>query len=240
MTGYDTAHFYCEFMPGDDMVLPKLPEAAVPRVCMPTGPPMPPVSANRRPALGVPKDLAEARLFMGSYADHQIAISNIPFEGVGQLVRSEEGKFEVGPMGQQAIQLPGPPWMIGPCGTLQQALFGYWDKQVDAAKTRGRPRLQAYLSHLDKKRLLRSYGPLSKDTMTYINHAYEAMFQFFRQDGRLSAVLDWEWQVPYVRLMVCTDAAGHLPQSKKWLSWPQKHSCDIGGWTTRRAKSSTL
>jgi hypothetical protein len=225
MIGYDTAHFYCEFMPGDDMVLSDLPEAPVPRVCMPTGPPMPPIPANCRPALGVPKDLAEARLFMGSYADHQIDISNIPFEGIGQLVRSKEGKIEVGPMGQQAIQLPGPPWMIGPCETLQEALFGYWDKQMEASRKRGQLRLRAYLSHLDKKRLLRSFGPLSKSaTGTYINHADEGMFQFFRQDGRLSAVLDWEWQVTRVHFMVCTNAAGHIPQSKKWLSWPQKHS----------------
>jgi len=225
ITGYDTAHFYCEFMPGDDMVLSDPPEAPVPRVCMPTGPPMPPVVANGRPALGVPKDLAEARLFIGSYADHQIAISNIPFEGIGQLVHSKEGKFEVGPMGQQAIQLPGPSWLIGPCETLQEALFGYWDKQVEASRKRGKPRLQAYLSHLDKKRLLRSYGSLSKDPkITYINHADEGMFQFFRQDGRLSAVLDWEWQVIYVRLVVVADAAGRIPQSKKWLSWPQKLS----------------
>lgn len=195
MTGFDAAHFYSEFMPGGDMVLSDLPEAPVPRICMPTGLPMPPILVNNGPAIGVPVDLAEAGLFMGSYADHQIAISNIPFEGIGQLVRSKEGKFEAGPMGQQAIQLPGPPWMIGPCETLQEALFGYWDKQVDAARKRGQPPLRAYLSHLDKKRLLRSFGPLSQSTNTYINHADEGMFQYFRQDGRLSAVLDWEWQV---------------------------------------------
>jgi len=198
---------------------------------------MPPIVANMRPAVGVPKDLAEARLFMGSYADHQIAISNIPFEGIGQLVRSKEGRFEVGPMGQQAIQLPGSPWMLGPCETLQEALFGYWDKQVDAARKRRRPRLQAYLAHLDKKRLLRSYGPLSKTArITYIKHADEAMFQYFRQDGRLSAVLDWEWQVSWFQSVACTDAAGRIPQSKKWLSWPQKRSWDL----SRKAESSIL
>jgi len=212
-------------MPGGQMVFSDLPKAPVLEACVTSGLPMPPIFGDSRPGLGIPKDLAEARLFMGSYADHQIAISNIPFEGIGQLVRSKEGKFEVGPMGQQAIQLPGPPWMIGPCETLQEALFGYWDKQMETSRKRGHLRLRAYLSHMDKKRLLRSFGPLSNSaTGTYINHADEGMQQFFRQDGRLSAVLDWEWQVPYVRLAVCTDAAGRLPQSKKWLSWPQKHS----------------
>lgn len=183
-------------MPGERMVLVDIPEATPPPVCVPSGLYMPPNINNGRPGLGVPKELEAARLFMGSYADHQIAISNLLFKGVGQLVRCEDGKIKVGSMGQQAIQLPGPPWMIGPCETLKAALFEYWDKQMDASRKRGHLRLQSYLTHLDKKRLLRSYGPLSKDLEnTYVKHADEAIFQYFSQEGRLSAVLDWEWSV---------------------------------------------
>jgi hypothetical protein len=194
-SGHDTAHFYCDFMPGGEISLPETPETVPPAPPIP-GLPGPPVFGEVGPGLGVPEDLAEARLFMGSYADHQIAISNLPFEGIGQLVRAENGQFRVGSMGQQAIQLPGPPWMIGPCEDLQAALFQYWDKQIEAAKRRGQLNIRSYLSHLDKKRLLGAYGPLTQNPgSTYITHADDQIFQYFWQEGRLSAVLDWEWSV---------------------------------------------
>ena len=223
------------------MVFSDLPKAPVQEASITPDLPMPPIFGDGRPGLGVPNDLIEARLFMGSYADHQIAISNLPFEGIGQLVRSKDGKVEVGPMGQQAIQLPGPPWTIGPCETLQEALFGYWDKQIDALRSRGQLRLRSYLSHLDKKRLLQSYGPLSqRPEITYIKHADEGIFQYFWQEGRLSAVLDWEWQVSGVQFVVCTDAAGRIPQSRKWPSWPQKDFSETREWTSKKAKNSTI
>jgi hypothetical protein len=74
------------------------------------------------PHLGVPNDLDEARDFMSSFADHMIGISNLPFKGVGQLTRNQSGKVEVGPMAQQATSPT--PWRLGPCGSLQEALFG--------------------------------------------------------------------------------------------------------------------
>jgi hypothetical protein len=191
MPGFDTAHFYCEFMPGKEMIQADDSAPAVTAQCVPFGPP---ILHNHGPRLGVPTDLAAARMFMASYADHQIAISNMPFQGIGQLARSESGSIAVGPMAQQAIQLPGPPWMIGPCKRLQDALFEYWDHQMNAARARGHNNLRSYLSHLDKKRLLRSFGPLTKfPQTTYIKHADEASFQYFVDRGRLSAILDWEW-----------------------------------------------
>jgi hypothetical protein len=142
--------------------------------------------------LGVPSDLSEARKFMASFADHMIGISNLSFRGIGQLVRNQSGLVEVGPMAQQAVS-PGP-WRMGPCESLQEALFGYWDEQFAASNASGRWRLRSYLTLLDKKRLIRSFGPLAQDPKTtYIKHPDEAIMQYFVDKGLLSAVLDWEW-----------------------------------------------
>jgi hypothetical protein len=189
--GFDTAHFYCDFMPGEEMVLkdsPK-PEARVKGV-RPSQPMHHIFGYGLH--LGVPTDVDEAREFMASFADHMIGISNLPFKGVGQLTRNQSGKVVVGPMAQQATS-PGP-WRLGPCGSLQEALFGYWEEQFAASNKTGRARLRCYLSLLDKKRLIRSFGPLVKDPdTTYIKHPDEAIMQYFADKGRLSAVLDWEW-----------------------------------------------
>lgn len=225
--GYDTAHFYCTMMPGQAVTQDEAPDA-----------PILPKVGGRGPDFGVPTDLNEARIFIASYADHQIAISNLRFENIGQLVRDQDGKVKVRPMCQQAIQLPGPPWMIGPHQVLQEALFGYWDKQVEAARTRGHLNLRSYLTHLDKKRILRSYGQLSREPKaTYIKHADEAMFQYLWQDGSLTAVLDWEWSVPLPHSVKYTYAVGHTPQSRKSPSWHQKHSCDTKEWISKIART---
>ena len=182
------------------------------RYCPPPGVDLPPLPEGNGRRMGVPRDQTEARIFMASYAAHQVAISSIQFQNVGQLVRQEDGTVIVGPLNQQAIQLPGPPWSIGPHQSLQTALFEYWDKQMESARKRGQLRLRGYLSHLDKKRLLRSYGPLSQHPgTTYIKHADEAMFQYFWQEGRLSAVLDWEWSVlaMYVRSILMGQGTYH-------------------------------
>lgn len=169
----------------------EIPKDPLPTPGAPLSVPMPPIFGKIGPGLGVPRDLGEARVFMASYAAHQIAISKIKFNKIGQLVRQDDGKFTVGPLNQQAIQLPGLPWSIGPCQDLQTVLFAYWDKQMESARQRNQLSLRAYLTHLDKKRLLQSYGPLSQEPeSTYIKHADEGMFQYLWQEGRLSAVLD--------------------------------------------------
>jgi hypothetical protein len=178
-------------MPGEEMVLKGSPDPEPWVRGMVRSQPMHHIFGYG-PHLGVPNDLDEARDFMSSFADHMIGISNLPFKSVGQLTRNQSGKVEVGPMAQQATS-PGP-WRLGPCESLQEALFGYWDEQFAASNKTGRARLRCYLSLLDKKRLIRSFGPLDKDPdTTYIKHPDEAIMQYFADKGRLSAVLDWEW-----------------------------------------------
>lgn len=173
------------------MVLPDPPEPVLPLNLQPNRPAGPPRVGRR---LGIPTDLNEAREFVSSYADQQIAISRLRFNGIGQLVREESGEVKVAGMCQHAIQLPGPPWMIGPCQTLQEMLFSYWEQQVKYADLRGPLGLRVYLSFLDRKRILSSHGPLSADSEhTYVNHADEGIYQFFIDKGVLSGVLDWEW-----------------------------------------------
>jgi hypothetical protein len=175
------------------MVLPDPPKPPHPHDGQSNWPPGPPIFGRR---LGLPTDLDEARKFISGYADQQIAISGLQYKGIGQLTRAESGEVTVAPMCQHAIQLPGPPWMIGPCQTLQETLFSYWEHQIKSADVRGPLGLRMYLSFLDRKRLLSSHGPLSDEPdHTYIKHADEGIYQYFMDKGALSAVLDWEWYV---------------------------------------------
>jgi len=190
-SGYDTAHFYCDFMPGEEMLLEGSTQPEAWEEGIRASQPMHHIFGYG-PHLGVSGDLDEARKFMASFADHMIGISNLPFSGFGQLTRNQSGKVEVGPMAQQATS-PGP-WRLGPCQSLQEVLFGYWDEQFAVSNVQGRWRLRSYLSLLDRKRLIRSYGSLAKDpNTTFIKHPDEAIMQYFTDKGRLSAVLDWEW-----------------------------------------------
>lgn len=178
-------------MPGKEMILPDPPEPHIPPNGSSKWPPAPPGPGRR---LGLPTDLNEARMFISGYADQQVAISGIRFKGIGQLTREGSGEVKVAGMCQHAIQLPGPPWMIGSCQSLQEMLFSYWGQQVKYADLRGPLGLRVYLSFLDRKRILSSHGSLSADSEhTYVNHADEGIYQYFTDKGVLSGVLDWEW-----------------------------------------------
>jgi hypothetical protein len=128
-----------------------------------------------------------------SYADHQIAISNFSFDAVGQLVRDRSNKIIVGPFLQYAIQVPGRPWQLGPYHSLQDLLFAVWEKKIETERKLGRLRIRTYLSYLEKKRLLSSYGIISSNQKLFLKHLDESADQYFVQEGQLTAVLDWEW-----------------------------------------------
>lgn len=143
-------------------------------------------------------DLAQARRYMESYADHQIALASLRFDALGQLIRDEAGKIVVGPM--LPFPLQGDSVALGPFDSLGARLIAFIDHELEILRNRDwklvaplEDRLWQFFQLLDTRRVILGNRTLAERRQDhYLKHADDKPDQYLALDGRLSAVLDWE------------------------------------------------
>jgi hypothetical protein len=130
-----------------------------------------------------------ARKYMEGYADHQIALSKISFDKIGQLSRAPDGKIIVVPMYNVGYS---DHHTSGPFATYLDYVVDLWYQSIGGHRGEIRS-LQRYLVYLDRKRIVEGCkdfgGPPGE---FYIKHADDGAGQNFAHHGELSAILDWQ------------------------------------------------
>jgi hypothetical protein len=142
--------------------------------------------------------LVEARRYLESYADHQIALAGLKFSALGQLVKDEAGDLAVGSMFESPMYADSRPF--GPFETLGDRLTAFIDWELEKLRKRDwlvrmdwDDQFDVFLTLLDKRRIIKGNLVLAERREDhYLKHADDKPDQFIALDGRLSAVLDWE------------------------------------------------
>lgn len=165
---YPTAHFYCDFM------------------------------AGQRPGWQVDAPLHSgvidhhrALIYLEGYAAHQIALANISYDQIGQLVRKPDGVVHVTEMfNYRNTQLDQ---MLGPFSSYKEYLLGTWLQDLSRTVKKMANPLHWYLVYLDKKRLVEASKVLIGERGPFfLKHPDDKLDQYFVKEGRMSALLDWQ------------------------------------------------
>lgn len=129
-----------------------------------------------------------------------ISLEKLSFDSVGSLAfDSETGNVVVGPIIDRVSLSNTAPYFLGPFKTAKDRYMTYFSTMMEQIHDRRRSRpgdeLKDYLIALELKTLVEGCAEL-KEGPWYLKHAEDRGDLFhFLEDGTLSGVLDWDWQV---------------------------------------------
>jgi hypothetical protein len=133
---------------------------------------------------------AQARLYLEGYASHQISLSSIKFDQIGQLLKGPDGNVTIVPMFNYQNRLQQ---SSGPFSTYKDYIIDLWTQEISLRLKYEPKDLISYLVYLDRKRIIQGCKDFEGSPgLFFLKHADDKSDQYFALDGQLSAVLDWQ------------------------------------------------
>jgi hypothetical protein len=184
-----------------------------------------------------------------TYAEQMIKISEVSFDAIGGLKLDENGKIVVGGMvDSRDTNAPDQANLGGPFHSMRE----YYLYQIDACLAAikagmlfRRDLYTSFLAYRELRELVASSPVLNaeEDSKFYLVHPDGGASNILiTEDGRISALLDWEWYVRLVNLIsirshtraqtTCKTAAFRSP---RWIVFAN-YLIDYAGQTDREEK----
>lgn len=140
----------------------------------------------------------DVSVFVTDFAEQQIAISTIPFSGIGSLYPSSNGiGITLGPMISNSFGKTEPPWFYGPFTTNRERYLTHIRVNLDLIENHDlfdEDPVTAYLVQLEARSMVESCEELAREeTEFFIKHADDKADQFLTKENRINSIIDWEW-----------------------------------------------
>jgi hypothetical protein len=135
------------------------------------------------------------KTLVGDIAKFLITLSLTPFTGgIGCLL--EDGT--VGPHHAQTFHTDTPPHAYGPYRTMRELYLTHIQhvlEDIESGKEDKKEAVAMYVGHLELREIVEACEEFAKsETHFYFTHADSRPSQFLvDNNGRLTAIVDWEW-----------------------------------------------